>query len=165
MSPLPWLRSNPTHEWCQDALLLAWHRTDGSVHLVFSGQAFFRMPQTIGKEIHLRKWLYPSLQEANPCTFCRISVCPWCFSWREVASLLPFLTPGHPPKVFASLCVQMTSHLPAAIPEQALYWWCPDPAAESLTWCQLVLLWQGWNAVEMFWGDSGHMHGKEGLCN
>jgi hypothetical protein len=47
--------------------------------------------------------------------------------------LLPFLTPGHPPKVFASLCVQMNSHLPAAIPEQALYWWCPDPAAESLT--------------------------------
>uniref|UniRef100_A0A8C7IMY7 SET binding factor 2 n=1 Tax=Oncorhynchus kisutch TaxID=8019 RepID=A0A8C7IMY7_ONCKI len=28
--PLPWLRSNPTHEW-----------TDGSAHLVFSGQAFF----------------------------------------------------------------------------------------------------------------------------
>uniref|UniRef100_A0A4W5JK89 Kinase n=1 Tax=Hucho hucho TaxID=62062 RepID=A0A4W5JK89_9TELE len=25
----------------------------------------------------------------------------------------------------------MHSHLPAAIPEQALYWWCPDPAAES----------------------------------
>ena len=25
-------------------------RTDGSAHLVFSGQAFFRMPQTIGKE-------------------------------------------------------------------------------------------------------------------
>jgi hypothetical protein len=30
-----------------------------------------------------------------------------------VASLLSFLTP----KVFASLCVQMHSHLPAAIPE------------------------------------------------
>ncbi|KAJ8349814.1 hypothetical protein SKAU_G00249440 [Synaphobranchus kaupii] len=49
----------------------------------------------------------------------------------QVASLLPFLTPGHPPKVFASLGVQMHSHLPAAIPEQALHWWCPDPAAES----------------------------------
>ena len=35
------------------------------------------------------------------------------------------------PKVFASLCVQMHSHLPAAIPEQALYWGCPDFAAES----------------------------------
>jgi hypothetical protein len=50
--------------------------------------------------------------------------------------------------------VQMNSHLPAAIPEQALYWWCPDPAAESLTWCQLVLLWQGWNAVEFLGGFS-----------
>uniref|UniRef100_A0A673WBV7 TIAM Rac1 associated GEF 1 n=1 Tax=Salmo trutta TaxID=8032 RepID=A0A673WBV7_SALTR len=50
---------------------------------------------------------------------------------RQVASLLPFLTPGHLPKLFASLCVQMHSHLPAAIPEQALYWWCPDSAAES----------------------------------
>jgi len=27
--------------------------------------------------------------------------------------------------------VQMHSHLPAAIPEQALHWWCPDPAAQS----------------------------------
>ena len=48
------------------------------------------------------------------------------FTWREVASLLPFLTPGHPPKLFASLYVQMHSQLPAAIPEHALYWWCPD---------------------------------------
>ena len=62
---------------------------------------------------------------------CWISVCPWCFSWREVASLLPFLTPGHSPKVFTSLCMQMHSHLPAAIPEKALYWWCPNPATES----------------------------------
>nr|XP_005755001.1 PREDICTED: uncharacterized protein LOC102212052 [Pundamilia nyererei] len=42
-----------------------------------------------------------------------------------------FLTPGHLPKVFASLCLQMRSHLPAAIPEQALHWWHSDPAAES----------------------------------
>ncbi|KAF3833325.1 hypothetical protein F7725_026990 [Dissostichus mawsoni] len=27
--------------------------------------------------------------------------------------------------------VQMHSHLPAAIPEQALHWWCPDPAVEA----------------------------------
>ena len=74
VSPLPWLRSNPTHEWSQDALLLA-------AHLAFSGQAFFRMPQTIGKGIHQRKLLYPSPQQSNPCTFFRISVCPWCFSW------------------------------------------------------------------------------------
>jgi hypothetical protein len=52
-------------------------------HVVFSGQAFFHMPKTIGKGIHQRKWLYPSPQQSNPCTFCRISVCPWCFSWRE----------------------------------------------------------------------------------
>ena len=45
--------------------------------------------------------------------------------------MLPFLTPGHPPKVFNSQCMQMHSHLPDAIPEQALHWWCPDPAAES----------------------------------
>jgi hypothetical protein len=50
---------------------------------------------------------------------------------REVASLLSFLTPGHPSKFFASLCVQMHSHLSAAILEQALYWWCPDRAAKS----------------------------------
>ncbi|KAK1905016.1 Golgi-specific brefeldin A-resistance guanine nucleotide exchange factor 1 [Dissostichus eleginoides] len=35
------------------------------------------------------------------------------------------------PSSKASLCVQMHSHLPAASPEQALHWWCPDPAAES----------------------------------
>ena len=56
---------------------------------------------------------------------------PDVFLWREVASFLPFLTPGHLPKVFASPCVQMRSHLPAAIPEQALHWWHSDPAAES----------------------------------
>ncbi len=26
----------------------------------------------------------------------------------------------------------MHSHLPAAIPEQALHWWCPDPTAEPI---------------------------------
>lgn len=92
---------------------------------------FSQKLQTIGKEIHQRKWLYTSPQQSNPCTCCRISVCPWSFSWREVASLPPFLTPGHPPKVFASLSMQIHSHLPAAIPEQALHWWCPNPAAES----------------------------------
>lgn len=81
----PWLRSNPTDEWSQDALLLAWHRTNGSTS--------------------------PFLLQA---------------------SLLPFLTPGHPPNVFTSLCMQMHSHLPAAVPEQALHrWWCPDLPAES----------------------------------
>ena len=49
----------------------------------------------------------------------------------EEPTLEEVVTPGHHPKVFASLCVQMHSHLPAAIPEQALCWWCPDPAAES----------------------------------
>ena len=34
-------------------------------------------------------------------------------------------------EVVTSLCVQMHSHQPAAIPEQALYWGCPDTAAES----------------------------------
>jgi hypothetical protein len=28
----------------------------------------------------------------------------------------------------------------------------PVLTRESLTWCQLVLLWQGWNAVDIFWG-------------
>lgn len=53
------------------------------------------------------------------------------FFLREVASLLPFLTLGHLSKVFVSLCVQIRSYLPAAIPEQALHWWHSDPAAES----------------------------------
>jgi len=37
----------------------------------------------------------------------------WCFSWREAASLRPFLTPGHPPNVCSSP------------PEPALPWWPP----------------------------------------
>ena len=77
--PLPWMRSNPTHEWSQDALLLAWHRTDGSAHLFFSGQAFFLMPQTIGKRLHRRIWLCPSPQQSIHHIFCRRSICPWCF--------------------------------------------------------------------------------------
>ncbi|CAB1438266.1 unnamed protein product [Pleuronectes platessa] len=35
--------------------------------------------------------------------------------WKDVAYM------GHPPNVFASLCVQMQSHLPAVIPEQPLH--------------------------------------------
>ena len=77
--PTPLAEKQPTHEWSQDPLLLAWHRTDGSAHLFFSEQAFFRMPQTIGMEIHQRKLLYPSPQQSYPCTFCRRSVCRWCF--------------------------------------------------------------------------------------
>ena len=123
MSPLPWLRSNPTHEWSQDALLLAWHRTLSSPDKLFSG-----CPKQSERGF-IRENDYSCPQQSNPCNFCRISVCPWCFSWREVASLLPF--GGHPAKVFASLCMQIHSHPPAAIPEQALFWWCPAPAAES----------------------------------
>ncbi|XP_059358628.1 NACHT, LRR and PYD domains-containing protein 1 homolog [Carassius carassius] len=52
------------------------------------------------------------------------------FFWGSVGSLLPFLKLGHPPKVLASLCVHLHSHLAAAIPEQALHWWCTNPAAE-----------------------------------
>ena len=37
-----------------------------------------------------------------------LSVSPWCFSWNEVASLLPFLAPGHPPKVFAHCACRCT---------------------------------------------------------
>ena len=126
-----WARSlagKQPHTWSQDALL---YRTDDSAHLFFSKQTFFRPPQTLRKGIHQRKLLYPSPQQSNPCTYCRISIRPWCFYWREVASLLPFLTLGHLPKVFALLCMQMYSHLPAAIPERALHWRWPDPAAKS----------------------------------
>ena len=50
-SPLPWLKSNPTHGWSQDASLLARHRTHGSVHLFFSEQSIFQMSQTVRREL------------------------------------------------------------------------------------------------------------------
>ena len=56
---------------------------------------------------------------------------PWCFSWREVAFLLPYFTSGHCPKVLALLFVQMLSHPPAANIGQALQWWWHDPIADS----------------------------------
>ena len=79
-------------------MLYCWHDTGLIVctHLFFSGQAFFWMPQIIGKGIHQRKWLYPSPQQSNPCTFLLLQnmqsvpdVCPgekWllcCPSWHQ----------------------------------------------------------------------------------
>ena len=58
----------------QDALLSAGHRTD-----VLQTVIFLDAPRFV-ENISLSS----------------------CFSWREAASLRPFLTPGHPPKVFAS---------------------------------------------------------------
>lgn len=50
------------------------------------------------------KWSETVTLQSSPWTFCRTLVCPWCLSWRGVASsLLPFLTPGHRPTA-SSLC-------------------------------------------------------------
>lgn len=41
------------------------------------------------------------------------------------------MTPDRHPQVFGSLLMQMVSHLPAAVAEQALHCWRPSHAAES----------------------------------
>ena len=105
-----------------------------STILFFSKQAFFQMPQTIEKEIHQRNDFTPVLSSPIPMT----------------------LTPGHPPKVFASLCMQMYSHLltPATTSaEQALHWWCPNPIAESTFGDGLSACW-----------TSPHICQKNGIC-
>lgn len=56
--PLTWLKSNPTHEWSEDASLLPWDRTDGGAHFGFSIQAFSQMRQTFGKMIHQSSLCY-----------------------------------------------------------------------------------------------------------
>ena len=55
VSPLPWMWSNLTHRWSQDAPLLARHRTHGSVHLFYFGQSIFQMSQTVRRGLHQRK--------------------------------------------------------------------------------------------------------------
>ena len=104
IEPTPLAEKQP-HTWMVSGCFTVGMTQDGSAHIFFSRQDFFRMPQTIGKGIHQRKLLYPSPQQSNPCTFCRISVCPWCFSWREVASLLPFLdTRSSPTSLRLTVC-------------------------------------------------------------
>uniref|UniRef100_A0A9J8CIM4 Transposase Tc1-like domain-containing protein n=1 Tax=Cyprinus carpio carpio TaxID=630221 RepID=A0A9J8CIM4_CYPCA len=104
--------------------------TDGSAHLFFSGQAFFPDAPNNRKGASSENMTLPQSSAVHSLYFLQKINLSLMFFWREVASLLPFLTPGHLPKVFASLCMQMCSHLPAAIPEQALHWWHSDPAAE-----------------------------------
>lgn len=67
------------HEWPQGAELSAWPRTDGSAHLFFSRQAFFRKPQIIRKGIYQRKGLSHSPQPSNPCTFLEFQSVPDVF--------------------------------------------------------------------------------------
>lgn len=76
VSPFPWLRSNPTHEWSQDALLLKWQRTDGSAQL-FPGQAFFRCPKKLERGFLRENDFTPVFSSLSPVPF---AVCPWCFS-------------------------------------------------------------------------------------
>ncbi|RXN32267.1 WD repeat-containing 26 [Labeo rohita] len=103
------------------------------VALTFSSpdKPFSRCPKQSERGFIREYDFAPVLSSPFAILFAEDQSVPDVFFWREVASLLPFLSPGHPPKVFASLWVQMRSHLPAAIPEQALHWWHSDPAAES----------------------------------
>lgn len=143
----------------------------------FSGQAFIQMPQTIGNNDFT-----PVLSSPIPVASAEYQSAP-----NELASR------GHPPQVFPSLWVQMHAHLPAAIPEQALHWWCPVLTAEStlgdghgIYWTFFCSLkpssqqlnlppWRPWWSgkcaclwslfVLFFWFIKVHFHGKEGLCN
>lgn len=71
-----------THTWMvSHALVLHFQCTgDDGAHLFLFRQASFQMPQTIRQEIYQRKWLYHSPQQPSLCIFCRILVCPSCFS-------------------------------------------------------------------------------------
>lgn len=101
------------HTWMVSRSFTVGMRQD--THLFFSGQSFLQMPQTIGKGLHQRKWLCPIPQRCSPCTFCRISA---LLDTRSFS------------KSLASLCVQIHSHVPAAVTEQSIYWWYPNPIAE-----------------------------------
>uniref|UniRef100_A0A9J7XRB0 Transposase n=1 Tax=Cyprinus carpio carpio TaxID=630221 RepID=A0A9J7XRB0_CYPCA len=102
--------------------------------VIFSDEAPFRLFGASGKRLVQRRkgeryhqsCVMPTVKHPD-------TIHVWgCFSSKGVGSLtiLPKNTAMNP-KVFASLCVQMRSHLPAAIPEQALHWWHSDPATES----------------------------------
>ena len=74
-------------------------------------------------------------------------------------TMIPSTTFLLKPPVCYLILISMTEWSPALSSSTLT----PVLTRESLTWCQLVLLWQGWNAVERFLGDSVHLHGKEGL--
>ena len=113
-------------------MLYCWHDTGLMVALTLSypDKLFFRLPHTIGKRIHQRKWLsqFSAVQSLYPLQNISLSL---MFFLERSGFFAAILDTRPSSKIFASLCMQMHSHLPVAIPEQALYWWCPDPAAES----------------------------------
>lgn len=101
-------------------MLHCWHDTGLMVTLTFSSpdKLLSRCPKPSERGFIRENDFTPFLSSPIPVPF-------------EEYSLLSFLTPGHPPKVFASLCVPMHSYQPADIPEQALHWWCRDLVTES----------------------------------
>lgn len=109
-----WVSSFPCLVWMAPLMnglrmLYCWlqHRTDDSAHLFFSRKVLFffifRFFVFSGYPKQSEKIILPQSSAVQSCNL-----------WSVV--LLPFLTPGHPPKLFTSLCSQMHPHLPAAVP-------------------------------------------------
>ena len=79
---------------------------------------------------------------SNHCTSCRISVCPWYFSWREVSPLLPFLTPGRCPNVFAlTVCAD-------ALTSTCCQFWASSPLVVTHFRSWLVSRRQSWGLMD-----------------
>ena len=121
-----------------------WHDTGLMVAVTFSSpdKLFSRRNQTrvMKRDSLEEKWLHPSAQQSVPDIFPGEKWLLCCPSWH------------HSPKVFTPL--QMHSQLPAAIPEQTLHCWCPDPTADSALGDSPVLagpLWVLWSHPHHNW--------------
>ena len=111
-------------------MLYCWHDRGLMVAISLSSpdKLFSGCPKQSERGFIRENNLTPVLSSPIPVPFAEYQYVPDVFPGEK---WLLCLTPGYPPKVFTSLCVQMHSHLPAAIRDQALCWWCPDPATES----------------------------------
>jgi len=92
----------------------------------FSGQTISRCPTVGRKNVFALVFCFQSLY------FLQNFSLSLMFFLERSGYLLPLLTPGLCLKVFASLCVQMHSHPPAANNNQVLHWWWHDSVVDFL---------------------------------
>lgn len=130
------LAEKQPHIWSQDTLLLTWHRIDGSTHRFISGQAVFRIQDSLEKMNLPQSSVVQSL----------------CLLHQSVTHVFPgekwlLCCPSWPQASLQNLhpAVYADAHTSAYyIREQALHWLCFDLAAESTLEALAGLSWAPW---------------------